>query len=69
MFADREKGINGKAKMERFKRERVHLVFAIKLQKTVGKKSMPRETLGLGREEGLFTLGRRSTSLKEEQVS
>lgn len=37
--------------MERFKNKRVHLVFAIKLQKVVGKTSMKRGKLGPGKEE------------------
>lgn len=51
MFADREKGVDGKVKIKRLENERVHLVFAIKLQKVVGKTSMKRRKLGPGKEE------------------
>lgn len=62
MFAEREKRASGKAKIG-YKRERVYLVFATKLQKVFGKKSMQRGKLGLGKEEGLFfSRKERSTS-------
>lgn len=51
MFADREKGVDGKVKIKRLENERVHLVFAIKLQKVVGKTSIKRRKLGPGKEE------------------
>lgn len=61
--------MSGKAKMEDSKgRERVYLVFATKLEKVVGKKSMKEESWALERKRDLFPPGK-STSQREEQVS
>lgn len=59
MFDDRAKGVNRKVKIERFKRKKVYLIFGTKLQKVVGNKSMQRGKMGLGKEKGLFSSGKK----------